>query len=341
MVTAARSTGPATPSTDAAAPPVDVRAFLDAVEARLAGARRGGGWTRGDAAYPDLYGTAAAAGIRAALGSPLAGDEAARAAAAIRAFRRPDGAFDDLTHGPMHRTATATATLRLLGRPDAPPAFVADLLRPEAVGPFLDGLDWDAPWPASHEFAGLLAVALATGVDEPAWLEAYLGWFDAHVEEATGLWPRGRMGRVDAFPGRFGNLAGAFHLHFLLEALGRDWPHPERVAESGLELLDAVRPLRPDPADALDAWGFPQLDWAYSTGRAAARARHRVGEVRRALDGLAAAAATAFDDPAAAAGDLHVVQARVALVAELAHQGVPVETGGRPLRALTDARPFI
>lgn len=337
----------------------DAGTFLDAVEARLVAARRGGGYARADASDPDLYGTAAAAGIRTALGSPLDGDEARAAAAVIRSFRRPDGAFADPTHGPMHRTATATATLRLLGDADSPPAFLAARFRPDAVDGFLDGLDWDAPWPASHEFAGLLAIAVATGLvgpgrpegaaqlagsaspDGPAWLDAYLGWFDRNVDPATGLWRRGRVGAVDVFPGRFGNLAGAFHLHFLLEALGRDWPHSERVVDTGLVLFAAVRELRPDPADGLEPWGFPHLDWAYSTGRAAARSGHRLDEVRAALAELAAGAAAAFADPAAADGDLHVVQARVALVAEFAHQGIAVETGGRRLTAITDARPFI
>ncbi|WP_394550788.1 hypothetical protein ACDF64_09690 [Agromyces sp. MMS24-JH15] len=320
---------------------LDVRDFLDRVEARLASARRGGGFARSDAPFPDLYGTAAAAGIRAALGDPITGKQAARAAAAIRDFRRPDGAFDDLTHGPLHRTATATSTLRLLGEPEHPPVFLAAKFRPEAAEAFLEGLDWDAPWPASHEFAGLLAVAIATGVDEPDWLEAYLAWLAANADPATGLWRHGRIGRVDAFPGRFGNLAGAFHVHFLLDALGRAWPFAERVVDTGLELASTVPVLRPRADAGPEAWGFPQFDWAYSTGRAAARTGHRRADAGRALADLAARAESALADPRAAEGDLHVVQARVALVAELAHQGLAVESGGRQLSPLTDARPFI
>ena len=322
---------------------LDFGSFLDASHLRLDAARRGDGYARTEgASEPDLYGTAAAVGIRTALGSTPRGRERHALADAVRAFQDADGRFCDHTHGVMHRTATGTATLRLLGEPSPPPGFLTDLFRAKAVAPFLDRLDWGNPWLASHDVAGLLAIGLATGVDDPGWLAAYVDWLAVNADPATGLWRRGGMGRLDEFPGLFGNLGGAFHMHFLLDALSRPWPHAGAVVDTGMVLFHDTAIVRPAPGSPLSGWGFPQLDWAYSVGRAAGRTGHRHGQVRAAVVELARAASVTFDRPEATAGDLHVVQARVALVAELAAQlGTELETGGRVLRPITDARPFI
>lgn len=322
---------------------IDFGSFLDASHRRLDAARRGDGYARTEgASEADLYGTAAAVGIRAALGSTPRGRERHALAGAVRAFQDTDGRFRDLTHGVMHRTATGTATLRLLGEPSTPPGFLADLFQAEAVAPFLDRLDWGNPWLASHDVAGLLAIGIATGAEDPGWLAAYVDWLDVNADPETGLWRRGGMGRLDEFPGLFGNLGGAFHMHFLLDALPHRWPHATAVVDTGMALLLDTTIVRPGPASPLSAWGFPQLDWVYSVGRAAGRTGHRHGQVRAAIVELARDASEAFDQPQATAGDLHVVQARVALVAELSAQlGSELETGGRMLRPVTDARPFI
>ena len=86
-------------------------------------------------------------------------------------------------------------------------------------------------------------------------------------------------------------------------------------------------------------WGFRQLDWAYSVGRAS-RHGHRQDEVRSALEDLAGRAEEAFNLPEAVEGDLHVVQARVGLVAELA-QHLPGIGGLDRLTSIVDLRPFI
>jgi len=60
------------------------------------------------------------------------------------------------------------------------------------------------------------------------------------------------------------------------------------------------------------------------------------------MEQLAARAAVAFSDPDAVEGDLHVVQARVGLIAELAQQ-IPdaISTSGLGLTSIVDVRPFI
>ncbi|MGM7671755.1 hypothetical protein [Microbacterium sp. A93] len=320
--------------------------FLRNARERVAESRRGDGYTRhrGGTAT-DLYGTAAAIGIRIALGDHPIGREADDLRRAVNSFATADGLFADPTHGEIHRAATALTTLMVLGELPPVPARLQDLLRAEAAAPFLAGLDWDQPWPASHEAAGLLAIGVvcagAAENERTGWLDQYLGWLDDHADGETGLWLRDRMGAVDEDPGLFGNLGCSFHMHFLYEWLGRTWPNPSGVVDTGLLLLHETPTVLPSEDSPLDAWGFRQLDWVYSVGRSA-RDGHRAAEVTAACETLANRAAAALSAPDAAEGDLHVVQARVGLVAELAVQ-LPdaIDTGGLSLRSILDARPFI
>lgn len=262
----------------------------------------------------------------------------------VRSFRQPDGLFRDPTHGEIHRSATALTTLTVLGETPAAPSALEHLLQPDAAVGFLEGLNWDEPWPASHEAAGLLAIGIVAarraGDRRDSWLHGYLAWLDDHADPITGLWLGGRMGDPDDDPGLFGNLGCSFHLHFLYQHLGRPWPRPEGVVDVGLALLHTGHVL-PPPGEGVDDWGFRQLDWAYSIGRAA-RAGHRVSEVIAATELLALRATDALSRPEAVEGDLHVVQARVGLVAELAQQ-LPelIRTGDVTLTSIVDTRPFI
>lgn len=322
---------------------MDFDDFLTRARAALIPAARGDGYARySSGGASDLYGTAAAVGILLALGERPSGTEAQRVAASMRTFEAADGTFSDPTHGVHHRAATALATLAALGEATTVPAGLAALFDADAVPAFLDGLDWSDPWLASHDAAGVLAIGVVTVASEEAararWLSAYTSWLDDHADADTGLWLGGRMGDVQDDPGLFGNLACSFHLHFLYERLGRAWPNPAGVVDTGLVLYtdtDAVI------GRGADDWGFRQLDWAYSVGRAA-RSGHRRADVDRAMTDLATRAARAFALAEASDVDLHVLQARVGLVAELS-QRLPglIGTGGRTLTSIVDVRPFI
>lgn len=307
---------------------------LEAVSSR----RRGAGHARFPlSSEPDLYGTAAAVGIRATVRQPFSSVESDELAACVRSFQEADGRFLDSSHGVMHSTAVGVGALHLLGRPTTPPAFLVPLLDPAAVVPFLDGLDWTDPWLASHDAAGLLAIAVMTGVDDRAWLSAYVNWLLQNVDRSTGLWRTGSIGRIEDWPGLFGNVGCSFHFHFLLRHLGVPLPFATEVVDVGLRIFEET----PIITEARE-WGYPQLDWAYSLARASRQSRHRTAEVdavlRRVAELLAAAQAEAT--PAATA-DLHVLAAVVALIAEL-----ELALGAEYLPGVgavppTDLRPFI
>ncbi|MDQ0615232.1 hypothetical protein QF046_002873 [Microbacterium sp. W4I4] len=322
------------------------RGFLERALERVSESRRADGYTRlPDGEHPDLYGTAAAVGIRIALGDRPVGHEADELRRTVHSFAAPDGMFDDPTHGRIHRAATAVTTLMVLGESPSVPIPLQGLLHADAAAPFLAGLDWDEPWLTSHDAAGLLAIGLVCADDTDGarsrWIAEYLGWLDAHADDETGLWLRDRMGSLDEDPGLFGNMGCSFHMHFLYEWLGRGWPHPDRVVDAGMRLLQHGESVLPAEDDPVDAWGFRQLDWVYSVGRSA-RSGHRTSEVTSACTALADRAATALSSPDATDGDLHAVQARVGLVAELATR-LPdsIDTGAFSLRSIVDVRPFI
>ena len=319
----------------------DFTPFLQRVRERVARSLRDGGYARAEGAdRADLYGTAAAIGILAATGDRPRGGRAMDLAVRVRGWQEADGRFSDPTHGDLHRAATGVATLALLGDPPEVPAFADELLDATVVDSFLEGLDWSHPWPASHQAAGLLSIGVLSRADDTRrraeWLSAYTSWLDANVDQRTGLWRGGQMGALADDPGLFGNLGCSFHVHFLYSWLARPWPVPSGVVDTGLALYSKPGAV---VGPELTDWGFRQLDWAYSVGRAS-RHGHRQDEVRSALEDLTGRAEEVFSRPDAVEGDLHVVQARVGLVAELA-QHLPDLAGCDRLTSILDLRPFI
>lgn len=311
-----------------------ITSALETVSSR----RRGAGYARfSHSSDPDLYGTAAAIGIRATLQQPLSSSEVDDLAGAVLSFQEVDGRFLDSSHGAMHSTAIGVGALYLLGRPTTRPLFLAPLFEPGAVAPFLDGLDWTNPWLASHDAAGLLAIAVMTGVEDRPWLSEYVAWLLQNVDRSTGLWRTGAMGRIEDRPGLFGNFACSFHFHFLLRHLGVPMPFAREVVEVGLRIFEET-----DIVTGAREWGYPQLDWVYSLARASRESGHRTAEVdaavRRVADLLAVEQAEMIP---VAATDLHVLAAVVALIAEL-----ELGLGGESVQATrtvppTDLRPFI
>ena len=189
----------------------DFSAFLARARERVRTSCRLGGFARdADQTDADLYGTAAAVGVRIALGDAPRGAEASEIVRGLLAFRRADGLFIDETHGPVHRAATAVTTIRALGGEPEPPPALRHELEASRVPAFLDGLSWENPWLASHDAAGMLAIALICRSDDEAsreaWRDAYVTWLDDHADGQTGLWPANGMGRLHDEPGLFGNL---------------------------------------------------------------------------------------------------------------------------------------
>ncbi len=287
----------------------------------------------GSGAEPDLYGTAAAIGIRASLGEPLPSE----AADLLTRWTRADGRVVDSSHGLLHSTATAIGARYLLGERSAWPAFLEPLAHPGSLGAWLDGLDWSDPWLTSHDAAGLFAIGTMTDRGDD-WIVAYLAWLDAAVDPTTGLWHREAIQPLAEQPGLFGNLGASYHFHFLYAFHGRALPHAESLVDTCLLLAESTGWVHSG------AWGFPHSDWALSAARASAQSGHRADEVGAHLRRLATAL---HDDLATDAlvaeldDDLHRLGAVVALIAELARALPDQVSVGGPCAPVTDLRPFI
>ncbi|MFB7249486.1 hypothetical protein [Microbacterium sp. NPDC056234] len=319
----------------AADSPIDLTAVTQRTLAAVETHRREDGFARFTAGESrDLYGTADAIGILATF-DRLDQDVLSRDTLSwsLRSLQRTDGRFVDDSHGVLHATATGIGGLFLLGARPEPPAFLTDMFEVDRVAPFLDGLDWSNPWLASHDAAGLLAIATMTGVRHPGWWSEYFRWLDLHVDPTTGLWPSSNIGRLEDWPGLFGNLGCSFHLHFLLRHHGRRIPAAHAVVDTCLDIASGT-----EIVFGANAWGYPQLDWAYSLARATAQSGHRAAEATSMLCRLAEALSASGDVDET---DLHTVGAIAALVAELSAALGEIIVTGEASSPTTDLRPFI
>lgn len=292
---------------------------------------------------PDPYGSAGAANILYTLGIlPSSADERAAWVTSLQSFQDPTtGRFDDATHSRFHTTAHLSAALELFeARPAHRLTFLDELTDPTAITGFLDGLDWSNPWRSSHDGAGSASALILTDAVGPEWTAAYLDWLDAEVDPDTGVWRRGTMLPLDQWPGRFANLGGAFHYHFVYEHLRQPWPAVEALIDTCLTLLyDSACEF------AIHDVGFRDIDLVFCLSRARRQTTHRSDEVAEALSLLVDRVVALLDDPAyresAAFDDVHVAFGALCALAELQRAVPGAILTTKPLRLVLDRRPFI
>lgn len=293
---------------------------------------------------PDPYGCADAVNLRYTLGR-LPHDPAERAAvvATLQGLQDPDtGLFREDTHHPIHTTAHCIAALELLdARPRHPLRELAALRDPDAVAPFLEGLDWRRdPWHASHQGAGLYAALVLAGEVGPAWEERYFDWLFRAADPDTGLW---RAGAIDPTPSGahslFPYLAGTFHYLFNHEWAKRPLRHPRALVDTCLTIFhDEVFPLA-------RFVGFAEVDWVYCLSRATRQCGHRFEEGRAALAAFAKRYVAFLEDldheHDEGWNDLHRLFGAACALAELGSALPGALQGAAPLRLVLDRRPFI
>ena len=296
-----------------------------------------------DHTVPDAYGCAGAANIAYMLGQiPANADQRASWVDQLQQFQDPaTGVFVDATHSDEHTTAHVTAALELFeARPAHPLTFLRPIHDPAALRSYLDRLDWDRPWPASHNAAGTASALTITGEVGPDWFATWLDWFDAEVDPTTGLWRRGRMLPAEEWPGLFSNLGGSFHFHFVYDYLRQPWPYPDRLVDTCLTLLyDSAGSF------AETEIGFKDIDLVFCLSRARRQTSHRFDEVGAALDLLVERTTALLTDPGYLGSvhldDVHTTFGALCAVAEL-QRAVPGSIWTpTPLRLVLDRRPFI
>lgn len=249
------------------------------------------------------------------------------------------GLYREATHHEIHTTAHCLAALELF---DAGPRYrltgLGELLDPDKMVRFLDGLDWRGnPWPQAHRGAGLYAALVLAGEAPPRWVDRYFAWLWDEADPKTGLWRKGCIGPVKG--SIFPHLAGSFHYLFNHEYARRPLRYPQAMIDTCLDLYR--RRLYPLGARV----NFAEIDWVYCVTRALRQCGHRFADCRQALGDFVGKYVAYLNglDPKTDDGlnDLHMLFGATCALAEL-QQALPglIRTK-RPLKLVLDRRPFI
>lgn len=312
---------------------------------------------------PSLYGSADVAHVLATvnlLGNVSAPDRAAWAAQ-LNAFQAPATGFFALqpseeTVGlqPWHGAAYATAALALLGGAPAAPlswaTTVADGGRAAWEAEFGGLLNATTPtcasiWCMGHKVAAFPACLLMTrgrAVDAAFfdwWAHAFLA---PAVDAKTAMWCQ----RPGWAPPNVACLGGAFHMDFVLAALGLPLFLPATLATVAAGMQ----------SNATGLWGggrapgYIDLDGVYQVVRPAAQLGGPGGPAwavaAEACRGYLAAAAAALNDPAQVLGaaygqNSHALPAAVGGVAECQKWFPAMVRTTRPWVQTLDVAPFV
>lgn len=171
-------------------------------------------------------------------------------------WQTPDGSyFDRLGHSKLHANGQVVSALGVIGGKQCYANRLYDGFNtPEKIGPWLESeVNWRMPWNESHKFWGGLHCFSRSTHCPAGWLDACFAWLDANVDVDTGFWRKGVPAKE-----RIYYLGGAVHILPIYEHLRRDFPCPERLADSVLDLqlavgcwLDPRNPLSYMDLDAL------------------------------------------------------------------------------------------
>jgi hypothetical protein len=273
---------------------------------------------------PDLYASADVAWIRWMMDDLNALTDAQRRdwISFIQTQQRPDGTYRHITgHIAAHAFCHATGALRMLnGAHKVRPAFLDRYLDIGTIDHWLNGIDWQRPWGASHDIWGAGLPLACTPETPQAWREALFAWLDREVDPKTGMWRRGIRYDNPVEP-----LGGAFHIWPIYAALGRDLPYPHRI-------IDSVLAMQRADGSFEGGFGYGNMDAVWVLAYLLERTSHRGSEVRaalkRSLTGLMRAYARRRSRWLS---DAHSTESRIATLAILSAT-LPDQFRGRPWR---------
>ncbi len=299
-----------------------------------------------DKGQPNPYGCADACNILYSIGA-FQGIQETRQAHIdeLQALQASEtGFFVESTHHPIHTTAHCIAALELFDVQALHRLTGLDAWRdPQQLPQFLDQLDWDNPWPQSHQGAGIYASMVLNGEATDEWIATYFKWLYDEVCPETGYWRKGRVvmrGQTDDDRGVFPYLAGSFHYLFNMEYAHQALRYPEKMIDSGLEIWH--KNYWPSLGESIC---FADIDWVYCLTRALRQCHHRYDECMEALHAFTKRYVSyllnldlktdlRFDD-------LHALFGCICCLAEL-QQSLPGVLKTRvPLKIVLDRRPFI
>ena len=281
-------------------------------------------------------------------------EERAQRIAAIQSMQDPDtGMFTEATHHTIHTTAHCTAALELFeAKPLYPIYGLHKYFDKDELYALLDGLDWNDPWPKSHQGAGVYAALVNSGEMTEEFSKNYFDWLYENTDPETGFFRTGYASRApyasishpngkDSPDSIFAYMAGGFHYFFNHEYAKMPMRYPERVIDTCIAMYKNGG-IREDFGRCV---GFLEIDWVYCMSRASRQTAHRWGEVRELLYGFA----RDFTDYLLSIdhkthdgfNDLHMLFGAACALAELQSALPGVIITEKPMKLVLDRRPFI
>lgn len=263
------------------------------------------------------------------------------------------GMFSEATHHTIHTTAHCTAALELFdARPLYPLKNLHKYYDKNELYALLDGLDWNNPWPQSHQGAGVYAALANADELTEEFQKNYFSWFSENADSISGFWKKGYAEKApyaaishpngwDSPDSIFAYMAGGFHYLFNHEYAKMPLRFPEKVIDSCIKMYQE-NGIRGDFGRNV---GFLEIDWVYCLNRATRQTTHRFDEAKACLwdfaekfiDYLSKLDYTTDEG----FNDLHMLFGCVCALAELQTALPGLIISKKPLRLVLDRRPFI
>lgn len=263
------------------------------------------------------------------------------------------GLYNEATHHTIHTTAHCLGALQLF---DEKPKYKLSGLEKyktrEGLYSLLDGLNWNDPWPQSHQGAGIYAAFVNSGEITEDFSNDYFEWFWNNASEKTGFWKAEYTERAPITEKRYPNgranpdaaysyMAGGFHYIFNHEYARFPLRYPERIIDSCIDMYYNGGL----PKNFGRAINFIEVDLIYCLTRASRKCAYRRDEVMALLEDLAVkyiGYLSSLDyETHDGFNDLHMLFGSVCATAELQSALPGMIITEKPLRLVLDRRPFI
>ena len=263
------------------------------------------------------------------------------------------GLYTEATHHTIHTTAHCLGALQLF---DEKPKYKLSGLEKyktrEGLYSLLDGLNWNDPWPESHQGAGIYAAFVNSGEITEDFSNNYFEWFWNNASEKTGFWKKEYTERAPITEKRYPDgradpdaaysyMAGGFHYIFNHEYAKAPLRYPEKIIDSCIDMYYGGGL----PKNFGRGINFIEVDLVYCLTRASRKTPHRHGEVVALLEEFAEKYIeylSSLDyETHDGFNDLHLLFGSVCALAELQSALPGMIITEKPLRLVLDRRPFI
>jgi hypothetical protein len=206
-----------------------------------------------------LYPSADVAWIRACMGEDLRKtltDQQRREwIQTLNSYARSDGTYfcPRSGHSLEHANGMVIGALAVLGGRQPYRVSLYDQFNStEKIEPWLDAIQWDHQWGASHLFWGGMHCYSMSRECEAAWLDRVFDWLDDNLNPNTGWWRKGvpQAGR------RIEVLGGAAHIWPIYQHHQRKFPYPQKI-------IDEILAMQQQDGTWISLCNYMELDALY------------------------------------------------------------------------------